>query len=134
MTLADKVEQLAMEYSLRIELLFDLRARTRNLRCNFCNRLFKYQMVLDEHVTANHMTNLKKLTDDERRDFLQKYIKDESKMLYPDFHRQRFSGLQQGSTALKVGPDKENSQKISERSRDERTCVSVCVRPNIFGS
>ena len=32
MTLADKVEQLAMEYSLRIELSFDRRTRTRNLR------------------------------------------------------------------------------------------------------
>ena len=134
MTLADIVEQLAMEYSLQIELSFDHRARTRNLRCNFCNRPFKYQMVLEEHVTSNHMTDLKQLTDDERRDFLQKYIKDESKMLYPDFHRQRFGGLQQGSTARKVGPDKKNSQKISERSRDERTCASVCIRPNIFDS
>ena len=91
-------------------------------------------MVLGEHVTANHMTDLKQLTDDERRDFLQKYIKDESKMLYPDFHRQRFGGLQQGSTARKVGPDKKNSQKISERSRDEQTCVSVRVHPIIFDS
>ena len=61
-------------------------------------------MVLDEHVTENHMTDLKQLTDDERRDFLQKYIKDESKMLYPDFHRQRFGGLQQGSTDRNDGP------------------------------
>ena len=73
--LADKVEQLTMEYSSRIELSFDCRARTRNLRCSFCNRPFKYQMVLDEHVTTKHMTDLKTLTDDERRDFLQKYIK-----------------------------------------------------------
>ena len=50
------------------------------------------------------MTDLKQLTDDERRDFLQKYIKDESKMLYPDFHHQRFGGLQQGSTARNDGP------------------------------
>ena len=88
--LADKVEQLTMEYASRIELSFDCRARTRNLRCSFCNRPFKYQMVLDEHVTTKHMADLKKLTDDERRDFLQKYIKDESKMLYPDYHRLRF--------------------------------------------
>ena len=101
MSLADKVEQLAMEYSLRIELSFDRRARTRHLRCNFCNRPFKYQLVLHEHVTANHMTDLKRLTDDDRRDFLQKYIKDESKMLYPDFHRQRFGNLQEGSTTRK---------------------------------
>ena len=101
MTLADRVEQLAMEYSLRIELSFDFRAQTRHLRCNFCNRAFKYQMVLDEHVTGNHMTDLKQLTDDERRDFLQKYIKDESKMLYPDFHRQRFGALKEGSTVRK---------------------------------
>ena len=47
-------------------------------------------MVLDEHVTTKHMADLKKLTDEERRDFLQKYIKDESKMLYPDYHRLRF--------------------------------------------
>ena len=67
-------------------------------------------MVLDEHVTENHMTDLKQLTDDERRDFLQKYIKDESKMLYPDFHRQRFGGLQQGSTDRKVGRCDANDQ------------------------
>ena len=77
--LADIVEQLTMEYASRIELSFDRRARKRNLRCNFCNRPFKYQMVLDEHVTTKHMADLKKLTDDERRDFLQKYIKDESR-------------------------------------------------------
>ena len=87
---ADEVEQLTMEYSSRIELSFDCRARTRKLRCSFCNRPFKYQMVLDEHVTTKHMTDLKTLTDDERRDFLLKYIKDESKMMYPDFHRLRF--------------------------------------------
>ena len=97
MTLAEKVEQLTMEYSSRIELSFDCRARIRNLRCSFCNRPFKYHMVLDEHVTSKQMTDLKKLTDDERRDFLQKFIKDESKIMYPDYHRLRF-GAQSNSS------------------------------------
>ena len=53
-------------------------------------------MVLDEHVTEKHMNDLKKLTDEERRHFLQNYIKDESKMMYPDYHRKRF-GLKSNS-------------------------------------
>ena len=90
MSCADKVEQLLKEYTSSIELSFDFRARKRPLRCSFCNRPYKYQVVLDEHVITGHMDLLKTLTDDERLAFLQNYIKDESKMMYPDFHLKHF--------------------------------------------
>ena len=39
-----------------------------------CNRPYKYQIVLDEHV-IEHMNKLKELTDDERLQFLRKVLK-----------------------------------------------------------
>ena len=39
-----------------------------------CNRPYKYQIVLDEHV-IEHMNKLKELTDDERLQFLRKVFK-----------------------------------------------------------
>lgn len=74
MSLADTVERLRMEYSSAIEYSFDSRARGRKLKCNFCNRPYKYQLVLDEHV-IKHMNELKKLTDDERRHLLRRVFK-----------------------------------------------------------
>ena len=90
MSFADEVEQLLKEYTSTIELSFDFRARKRPLRCSFCNRPYKYQVIMDEHVITRHMNLLKTLTDDERLEFLRKYIKDESKMMYPEFHRKHF--------------------------------------------
>ena len=39
-----------------------------------CDRPYKYQVVLDEHV-VQHMNKLKELTDDERLQFLRKVFK-----------------------------------------------------------
>ena len=90
MSCADEVEKLLKEYTSTIELSLDFRSQKRSLRCSFCNQPFKYQVVMDEHVVTRHMNLLKTLTDDERLEFLRKYIKDESKMMYPEFHRQHF--------------------------------------------
>ena len=74
MNLADTVEKLRMEYSSVIEYTFDSRARTRKLKCNFCHRSYKYQIILDEHVNV-HMNELKILTDEERRLLLRMVFK-----------------------------------------------------------
>ena len=66
MSLADTVERLQMEYSSVIEYTIDSRARTKKLKCNFCHRSYKYQIILDEHVNHVHMSELKKLNDEER--------------------------------------------------------------------
>ena len=88
--LVETVETLLMEYSNSLE--YSFRERGRCIKCSFCNRSFKYQLVLNEHAMEQHMDNLKNITDEEQKNMILQFIKSDSKMLYQDYHQKFFHG------------------------------------------
>ena len=88
--LVETVETLLMEYSNSLEYAY--KSRRCRIKCSFCNRSFKYQLVLNEHAMGKHMDNLKNLTNDEQRMLILDFIKSDSKMLYQDYHQRFFHG------------------------------------------
>ena len=63
---SDIAELLLMDYTNRIDYSFKNKCRKRKLKCGFCERIYKYQAVLNDHVVGDHLVDLKKLTDLER--------------------------------------------------------------------
>ena len=81
---SDIAELLLMDYS------FKSKCRKRKLKCGFCERIYKYQAVLNDHVVRDHMVDLKKLTDLERMEFIHIYVNDETDISYQKFHQKYF--------------------------------------------
>lgn len=89
--MAETVEKLLLEYSNSLEYSFN-ESRGRHLRCCFCNRKFKYQMVLNQHGIEKHMINLKNLTDEEQKKLFLEFLRSDPTMLYQDYHQKFFYG------------------------------------------
>ena len=93
---SDIVEQLLIEYTSQVD-----HGRKRRLRCGFCIRSFKYQIVLNQHVESVHLTDLKKLTERERMDLIDCFLNDDSDITYQKFHQRYISSLFQRNTSYK---------------------------------
>ena len=87
MSLADTAEALLMEYSNYVDLYFNGQDRKRPLKCSFCNRSYKYQQVLNNHVNSQHMDKLKQISDRERMNMIHNFLLDDSKIMFPEFYR-----------------------------------------------
>lgn len=87
---SDIVEMLVAEYSNKIDYTFDRTARSRQLRCGFCTRSYKYQLVLNRHVNSEHMTDLNQLTDQAHYQFILNFLYDRRVILYPEYHQRFF--------------------------------------------
>ena len=90
MTDSDIVEMLIVEYTNIIDYTFDRTARRRQLRCGFCTRNYKYQLVLSRHVNTEHMIYLNQLTDRAHYQFILNFLYDSSTILYPEYHQRFF--------------------------------------------
>ena len=88
--LSETVENLLMEYSNSLE--YSFKERGRHLRCSFCNRKFKYQMVLNQHAIEKHLVNLKNLTDEEQKRLILEFLRSDPEILYQDYHQKYFFG------------------------------------------
>ena len=88
--LSETVENLLMEYSNSLE--YSFKERGRHLRCSFCNRKFKYQMVLHQHAIEKHLVNLKNLTDEEQKRLILEFLRSDPEILYQDYHQKYFFG------------------------------------------
>ena len=95
------VEQLLIEYTTQIDLFFNFKSRKRKLRCGFCTRRYKYQVVLNHHVASDHMADLKKLTDRQRKEMIYSYIKDQSEISYHEFQNRYLKSLFRRNPSLK---------------------------------
>ena len=95
MSLADTAEALINEYSEYVDLYFNSKDRTRPLKCSFCNRSYKYQQVLNNHVNTQHMDKLKQIDDQERMKMIHTFLLDETKIMFPEFYRRYFSSSSQ---------------------------------------
>ena len=91
MSLADTAEALLMEYSNYVDLYFNGKDRKRPLKCSFCNRSYKYQQVLNNHVNSQHMDKLKQITDQDRMEMIHNFLLDDSKIMFPEFYRRYFT-------------------------------------------
>ena len=87
---SDIVEMLVAEYSNKIDYTFDRTARSRQLRCGFCTRSYKYQLVLNRHVNSEHMTDLNQLTDQAHYQFILNFLYGRRVILYPEYHQRFF--------------------------------------------
>ena len=87
---SDIVEMLVAEYSNQVDYTFDRTARSRRLRCGFCTRSYKYQLVLNRHVNSEHMTDLNQLTDQAHYQFILNFLYDRRVILYPEYHQRFF--------------------------------------------
>ena len=96
---SDIVEQLLIEYTSQVDYSFDCKSRKRRLRCGFCTRTYKYQIVLNQHVESNHLTDLKKLTERERRKLINCFLNDDSDIIYQEFHQRYILSLFQRNTS-----------------------------------
>ena len=96
------VEQLLMEYTTQIDLFFNFKSRKRKLRCGFCTRRYKYQVVLNHHVASDHMADLKKLTDRQRKELIYSYIKDQSEISYHEFQNRYLRSFLDGIQAWRT--------------------------------
>ena len=52
---SDIVEMLIAEYTNTIDYYFNGQS---GLRCGFCTRSYKYQLVMNQHVNSHHMNRL----------------------------------------------------------------------------
>ena len=91
MSLADTAEALLMEYSNYVDLYFNGKDRKRPLKCSFCNRSYKYQQVLNNHVNSQHMDKLKQISDQDRMEMIHNFLLDDSKIMFPEFYRRYFT-------------------------------------------
>ena len=91
MSLAATAEALLMEYSNYVDLYFNGKDRKRPLKCSFCNRSYKYQQVLNNHVNSQHMDKLKQISDQERMEMINNFLLDDSKIMFPEFYRRYFT-------------------------------------------
>ena len=91
MSLADTAEALLMEYSNYVDLYFNGQDRKRPLKCSFCNRSYKYQQVLNNHVNSQHMDKLKQISDQERMNMIHNFLHDDSNIMFPEFYRRYFT-------------------------------------------
>ena len=99
---SDIVEELLNEYTTQVDYLFNFKSRKRKLGCGFCTRKYKYQVVLNHHVTTVHMSDLKKLTDQQRKELIYFYINDKSDISYHKFQQQYLRSLFRWNPTLKV--------------------------------
>ena len=88
------VENLLMEYTNQIDDSVKRQSRERKLICGFCSRTFKYQTRKNDHVASIHMTDLKKLRDQDRMEFIYSFVINRSITLYQDFHHFYFKGFE----------------------------------------
>ena len=95
MSLADTAEALINEYSEYVDLYFNSKDRKRPLKCSFCNRSYKYQQVLNNHVNTQHMDKLKQIDDQERMKMIHTFLLDDTKIMFPEFYRRYFSSSSQ---------------------------------------
>ena len=91
MSLADTAEALLMEYSNNIDLFLNEKDRKRPLKCSFCNRSYKYQHLLNNHINNQHMGRLKQISDQERMNMIHNFLLDDSQIMFPDFYRRYFT-------------------------------------------
>ena len=87
---SDIAELLLMDYTYRIDNSTMSQCRKRKLKCGFCKRSYKYQIVLNDHVVNDHMIHLKKITDLERFELIHSYLNDGSNISYQEFHQKYF--------------------------------------------
>ena len=80
-------ELLLMDYTNRIDYSFMSQCRKRKLKCGFCARTYKYQVVLNDHVVKDHMVDLKKITDLDRMQLIQHYMNETTYISYAKFHQ-----------------------------------------------
>ena len=87
---SDIVERLVAEYTNFIDYSIDSSATSRRLRCGFCTRSYKYQLVLNQHVNSQHMTDLNQLTDQAHYQLILNFLYDRREILYPEYHQRFF--------------------------------------------
>ena len=76
-------------YTSKVDNLFDCKSRKRRLRCGFRTKSNKYQIVLNQYtyVESNYLTDLKKLTEQERVELINCFLNDDSDIIYQEFHK-----------------------------------------------
>ena len=57
MNLTDEIEQMMLEYSIAIEITMgsNSNSRRRNLKCGFCTRTYKYDILLVNHIYSKEI-------------------------------------------------------------------------------
>ena len=87
---SDIVDMLIAEYTNMIDYSYDGRSRFRRLRCGFCIRSYKYQLVLNQHVNSFHTAHLNRLSKQFHMQFILNFIYDSQQILYPEYHQRFF--------------------------------------------
>ena len=87
---SDIAEMLITEYTNKIDYFFNGQSRRRGLRCSFCTRSFKYQLVLNQHVNSFHMNRLNQLSERGHMQFILNFLCDSAEILYPEYNQRFF--------------------------------------------
>lgn len=63
----------------------------RPLKCPFCNYRFKYEAVLDSHISLRHRVLMKELSKEEQIALLVDYLKADPHLRFPEFFKAKIA-------------------------------------------
>ena len=63
----------------------------RPLKCPFCNYRFKYEAVLDSHISLRHRVLMKELPKEEQIALLVDYLKADPHLRFPEFFKTKIA-------------------------------------------